>query len=361
MSSSIRDIARLCGVSPATVSLALRGKGRVSAATRENIQRIVAETGYQANPLFARALSLARQPAEDRYRETLAFLLEYPTENGPEFQFQMHAAAEKRAASMGYKLEAFVVSGKPAEQRRLSSVLRNRGIRGVIVIPRLLRNQPRLNLDWNELGAVEIGRTLYQPRNLHRVESADFHRFTEAMHLLKKVGYKRLGMAVEPRQNQHQRGNIYAAYFATQMRQPEKDRIPILGTWGPWAEPTFQRWMQKYRPDVLIYHSPFDIPVWLANLGLESPKDISTFIINAKEPHLTGMVRDYAGLGKSAVEMLSILLESGELGISSRPRIWQVDEYFQPGTTLQRSIAPFLTPDGCIKPGSISVGGVANA
>lgn len=56
MGVTIRDIARLAGVSPSTVSRALSGKGRVSKATCERIRQLAEELGYEPNAL-ARALA----------------------------------------------------------------------------------------------------------------------------------------------------------------------------------------------------------------------------------------------------------------------------------------------------------------
>ena len=86
MSSSIREIARQTGLSTATVSLALRGKGRMSAATRKKICDAAQEAGYQSHPLLSQAFCLVRQPSAQRYRETLAFVAEWDTETGPEHQ-----------------------------------------------------------------------------------------------------------------------------------------------------------------------------------------------------------------------------------------------------------------------------------
>lgn len=57
MGVTIRDIARLIGVSPSTVSRALSGKGRISEATRERIRKLTEELGYRPNAL-ARALAM---------------------------------------------------------------------------------------------------------------------------------------------------------------------------------------------------------------------------------------------------------------------------------------------------------------
>ena len=56
---SIRDIAKECGVSVATVSKALNGHHDISAQTRETVCRKAAEMGYQPNSA-ARALKTNR-------------------------------------------------------------------------------------------------------------------------------------------------------------------------------------------------------------------------------------------------------------------------------------------------------------
>jgi LacI family transcriptional regulator len=243
-----------------------------------------------------------------------------------------------------------VVTARPEEHRRLMRVLRARGIRGVIIIPRLEHLQPRLHLDWSALAAVEIGRTLWNPRNLHHVETSDYNKVIEAIHLLKKAGYKRIGMAIEPMQNQHQRGTYYAAYLVSQLRQPEAQRIPVLASTGPWSEETFRAWIARYKPDVLFIHHAPEICGWLKAMKMKWPEDISLFCVNARDGRMSGMVRDYPGLGRSAVEMLSLLLEGGEIGLPARPRSWLVDEFWQAGSTLSRPIARFVSEDGGLLP-----------
>jgi len=55
----IKDFARIIGVSPATVSQAVNGTGRVSPVTREMVRRRMAELGYAPNP-HARQLVTGR-------------------------------------------------------------------------------------------------------------------------------------------------------------------------------------------------------------------------------------------------------------------------------------------------------------
>jgi len=348
MASTIRKIAEQTGVSAATVSLALRGVGRISAKTRQKIELAAKTLGYQPHPLLAKAFSLARRPEALHYRESLAFIVEWTTETGPYYQRIVHAAAQERANSLGYKLEEFLLSGKPSDHRRLSRVLVARGIRGVIIMPRLEHRQPRVYLDWDNFAAVEIGRTLWSPRNLHHVETADYHKVIEAIHLLKKAGYRRIGMAVEPMQNQHQRGIYNAAYLLQQLRIPVRQRIPPLSIFGEWNEKTFQRWVKQYEPDVLYIHDTVTVCPWLKKMGLRVPQDISLFCANVEKPEFSGLRRDSAAMGRSTIEMLSLLLENDQVGLTDNPRCWQVDEFWQAGTTLSHPIDKYISKTGAL-------------
>lgn len=349
--SSIREIAEHTGLSTATVSLALRDVGRIPEVTRQRVKAAADELGYQAQPLLSKALSLIRQPKEERYRETLAFLTEFSLDDPtldpyPLYQKLLFTGASERARTLGFKLESFTLSGKPSEHRRVGRVLHARGIRGLIIIPRVKLDQPRLSFNWNHFVSVEIGRTLWFPRNLHRVETADYNKIIEVLHLLKKAGYRRIGMAVEPQQNKHQRGSYYSAYLLSQLKQPVRQRIPIAFANGEWNEKTFRAWMKHYRPDVLIVHDLASIVRWLKNLNLRVPEDVSVFCANVQDDYHSGLRRDYSGMGAQAVEMASIMLESGQLGLRENPRCWQVDEMLQPGQTLSRSIAPYISSRG---------------
>ena len=360
MISSIRAIARQVGVSPSTVSRALRGTGRISQSLREKIRKAAEKAGYQVHPLLAQAFSLARQPRVTRYRESIAFIMEYPMDDCPEFQKAIRAGAEQRANNLAYKLEDFLVTGRPSQHRKWSRIFRNRGIRGMIIMPRLEHRQPRLCFEWEHFAAVEIGRTLWSPLNLHRVEYAEYSKILETIHLLKKVGYRRIGMAIEPLQNQHQYGVYYAAYLLMQQKLPARQQIPILALDGGWTEKNFYRWMRQYKPDVLVVHRALEICLWLKKMKLRVPEDISLFTTDIRDDdplmaafgyQWSGMRRDYVTTGRRAVEVVSNLLEGGELGLVGNPTCWQIIGRWESGGTLGRPVTKHITEDGFLRLG----------
>ncbi len=355
MAVSLKEIARRTGLSTAAVSQALRGVGRISKQTRKKVQAVADELGYKPDPALSRALSRMRQSHSVPYRETIAFLTEWTLADGHGHHREIFAAATHQAEAMGYKIEAFVVAGNPREQRRMSNILQARGIRGLIILPRLGPPHPRLHFEWQKFAAVEIGHTLWHPRTLPRVETSNYHKTIEAMHLLKRVGYRRIGMAIEPAQNSHQRGAYYAAFMMSQLRLPASRRIPALATTGIWSEKTFRAWMEKYQPDVLIVHAVVapEIVNWLTRMKLRVPRDVSLFCVNIQDEESgswSGLRRDLTTIGQSAVEMLSLLLLNGKLGGTANSRCLQIDELWVAGKTLSKPIGEYLTPEGFLRP-----------
>jgi LacI family transcriptional regulator len=344
MASTIRELARQTGLSVATVSLALRGAGRISAETKARVQAAAKKAGYLPSPLLAKALSMVRQPQGMRnYRETLAFITEFAIKGGAEFQRRIYEGSVERAHKVGFNIEPFLLTEKPAEHRQLGRVLRARGIRGLIIMPRLAHRVPRMFLPWQHFAAVEIGKTLWTPRNLHRVERPLYYELLEAYHLLKRVGYRRIALAVEPMEDKNRRGVYTASYLLWNQRN--RQTVPVFMP-AAWTIESFRVWFVQHRPDVIVVHDTRSVPVWLKSMGVKVPEEVSIFSSNVGETGISGLRADLPALGSSAVEMLSLLLDRSELGLAPRPRCWEVEDYWQPGATLSRPISDYVSEDG---------------
>jgi DNA-binding LacI/PurR family transcriptional regulator len=87
--TTLTEVARHAGVTPATVSNVLRNRGKVGAATRERVLAAVAELGYRPN-LTARALAEGRAP-------TLALMVSsIANPFYPEFALEAERAARRQ-------------------------------------------------------------------------------------------------------------------------------------------------------------------------------------------------------------------------------------------------------------------------
>lgn len=318
---NMSTIAKDTGYSIATVSMALRGFKKIPLQTRKKIIAAAGKRGYHVDPVLSKAFSFARRPSHSRYRETMGMILEFPLEQGPSYQKAIFTQAKKHAEDLGYKIDPFHVSGSAVDQHQADRMLLARGIRGLIILPRVGTRYPRLRFSWEKFAAVEIGRNLWYPRDLHRVERAVYFELIESFHLLKKAGYQRIGMAVEPTADAMRLGLYTAAYLVAEKRSAIP-LVPSLTAKGEWSEKAFRLWYKKYKPDVVIIHRTDKVPAWIAAMGLSIPEDISIFGCNVRDSGLSGITSNLQMYGERSVDLLSILLERNELGSEREPDCW---------------------------------------
>jgi LacI family transcriptional regulator len=334
---SIRQLAAATGLSVATVSHALRQSGRMAARTRRKVLRAAERLGYRANRPLAKALALARKPPE--YRETLAVITEYARDEEPEWQREMTRLVEQYATRLGFKVEVHALTtGRRVAHERLGRVLFQRGVRGLIVLPRLRRRVARLLLDWDKFAAVELGRSLSLPTGLHKVDRPVYYEMLEVLHHLKRAGYQRVGLAVHPAESAYRKQCYTAAWLAAHAGLGERRRRPQVGLEGVlwrWQRGEFGRWMREYRPDVLLVQELRELLQWLTEEGWRVPEDVSVFAMSRRDPWFDGFNKDARGLAEACVDMVAQLLERNELGLPARPRVWMVQDELMAGHSLR--------------------------
>lgn len=98
---TISDVARAAGVSPTTVSHALRGLGKVNADTRDHVRRVAEEVGYRPSPR-ARALRGGRSFVLGVVSSMTPAVAGGPARLG--FFMEAAAATAERALAHGYAL-----------------------------------------------------------------------------------------------------------------------------------------------------------------------------------------------------------------------------------------------------------------
>jgi len=126
--TSLDDVARTAGVSTATASRALSGRGRISAATRERVRRAADELGYVAS---ATASSLASGRAEN-------VGVVVPLMDRWFFATVLDGISATLAAR-GYDLTLYNVTDDPAQRAHLFETSLRRGrVDGLIVLSILL-------------------------------------------------------------------------------------------------------------------------------------------------------------------------------------------------------------------------------
>ncbi len=122
MPVSIKDIARLAGVSHSTVSRALRNSPLIPAATAERIQRIASETGYTASAV-ARSLVTRRT-------HTVGVVV---TSIADPFNSEVFAGIEELANQRGYAVVLANSQGHADREIAVVRTLQEQRIDGVLV------------------------------------------------------------------------------------------------------------------------------------------------------------------------------------------------------------------------------------
>src|SRR5580658_8310055 len=126
---TIRTLAKMAGVSNATVSLALRNHPRIRPEVRERIQQIAVKAGYKTDALVANLLAQLRTKKTHTYQSTLGLLSAWENpalHEATQTFLEWIAGCEERAASLGYGLDKFSLVDPPVTSERLVKILHAR-------------------------------------------------------------------------------------------------------------------------------------------------------------------------------------------------------------------------------------------
>ncbi len=119
---TIYDVARLAGVSTATVSRALNGTGQIAPATRTAIAAAVEQLGYSPNPI---ARSLVTNTTQ-----TIALLL--PDITNP-FYAELVRGIQQSALSRGHMMLLCTTEGDPEREEEYLNLLQAKRVDGALV------------------------------------------------------------------------------------------------------------------------------------------------------------------------------------------------------------------------------------
>jgi LacI family transcriptional regulator len=183
---TIKDVARLSGVSPMTVSRVINDSDRVSPGTRKKVQEAISELGYVPSRL-ARGLSRRRTG-------TLALIV--PDVANPFFTLIVRGA-EDIARRAGYRVILCDTRADPNIEREVIEEMIAHRVEGIIIAPVSDRSKSHLRrLAKFGVPFVLVDRTVPGvDSDVVRGESADGAR--QLVEHLISLGHRRIGFIVE--------------------------------------------------------------------------------------------------------------------------------------------------------------------
>jgi len=324
---SLAEIARQAGVTPATVSYALRNKPGVSRATQERILKISAKLGYSPDSRMATIMAATRR-ATTKTLLPIVWLNNHTREDAwSRFEYLRPylEGAKHRAIELGYRLEEIWTKEPGMTARRLSRILYSRGIEGVIVTQYVTH----IRLNWDRFAAVALHGQLVAPSLPHVAEDLSYNLFT-VVKQLRRLGFRKVGICLEASLNTYAYVTLtpVARYLTETLASEKGGRIPPL--FYPWGWGTDDNrdqgaeavaWIRKYRPEAIVCHSSM-LLAWIRKAGLRVPEDIALAHLATDDD-----VSDWAGIhsnrracGAIAVDQVVSRIVNRQFGI---PRVSQ--------------------------------------
>lgn len=304
---TIRDVAKLAGVSHMTVSRVLQKSGKVKKATVQRVLQAVKQLDYRPDPALSALAAYRTQGAIKPDGSVMAFL----DCDGTEYSQRVLNGVKEEALIHGYKVELHRLPSTPNKQRQLDREFYHRGIRGLLFGPSD-KEQSLEGWRWEEFAAVSLGALPHTPM-LHAVASNYFQGAYSACRMLREAGIERIGLALEPKSEARTGHHWLGGYVAGMLdgKQVIFDETTLTAT-------SFKKWCKRNRLQaVLTIH---------AGLIKDWPASPETFmVLNDTGPsthtNTPWISLDPTEIGAEGVRMLHHLLIHREYGVPQKPKL----------------------------------------
>lgn len=191
MRITIKDIAKLAGVSPATVSRVIAGNHRISKATTERVKKIMEEQGYHPN---RQAQSLVSQSST-----TLGIVLPRPADElFLNFFFpELIRGIVTRATRGNYDILLSAGTTESEELAEITRLVRSRRVDGMLLLQSRKHDPIVAFLEKEQFPFVLIGRNAQHPDVLS-VDTDNVKAGYDVTNHLISQGHERIGFVSGP-------------------------------------------------------------------------------------------------------------------------------------------------------------------
>ncbi|WP_243770300.1 LacI family DNA-binding transcriptional regulator [Amycolatopsis acidicola] len=299
------DIARIAGVSQATVSVVLGGSSsvRMSEETRARVLRVAEQLGYVPHPVATR-LASARSHMLGLY----TFRTTFPTDIADSY-YPILVGVEEEAAALGQDLILFTGTSGPGASEE-AAIRRTRVADGCLFFGRHVPEEPVAGLVEAGFPFVYIGR---RPELGGRIPYVGADYVTASAGVLTRLlelGHREIRYVREsdeaPSSRDRQRGVLDAAPATT-----------IVRIDGPRLDPDIVRgWVRDGVTAVVVEGTDTGaahaaVSTAIAEAGLSTPDDLSLAVLGGP-PEASGFAVPMREMGRRAVRLLVDLVTDKE-------------------------------------------------
>lgn len=346
---TLRDVADACGVSPSTVSIALRNDPRVADKTRQRVQAKAKEMDYHSDPVLS-ALSSRRWIKQGRKaaQTSLAFLAFGRDQNVTEktsTAWHFHRWAEQAAREIGYPM--LLIGPRENQKGRWQERLRRLGVRGLILGPLALKNELPEPSQLADFCVVQCGVGTTRRSGIAGCEQDVFNAIMQVYEQSRARGYKRPGAAiyrhdVDFLDDQWRFGAVHTAQEDAHL-YGEYNIPPHRGL--PKDRDAFFQWLHQHQPDVIISLHGLT-HWWLIDAGYRIPEDIGYIqlnkLINRDADDISGLWAPRRHIARTAVNLLDQMIRQDIRGIQTDAPLQLIRPTWNEGTTVRPRLGPKL-------------------
>ena len=337
---TLQQIARAADCSLATVSYALRDDPRIRPETRTAVQKIATQLGYRPNPRFAALMSHIRNSRPVAAGERIAFVWVHTSraESAKDpFLQRVFLGAKARAEALGYELEQFWTAERGMTDRRLSQVIKSRGIVGLLLSPVIHEAEVTLDLEWSCFAPAVIGSARWSPE-LHHAGHHHYLAMRMTLEKLAAAGCRRPMAILEADVNERARRAWEAAFAVFHPTRAAAAELLWIGL--PEDRRVVAQRLEANRPDAVVVSDPATIQRFRA-LNIGGAADLPVFNLHwlPSAPEVGGVDQSYDMVAANAVDLVVSQLNSNETGAPAWPRM-----LLFPGRWVEPALQPADAP-----------------
>ncbi len=323
MNPTLEEVAKLAGVSRATVSRVINDQPNVSSEVRERVYQAIQKSGYRPHAVARSLVTRRTDILGVVIPEVVSTLF-----TDPFFPLFLRGATE---ACNTHKRQLMLVLFKDlaGEEEMYQRVLRNGYLDGVIVASATM-NDPLFSLMLRDgIPFVSAGR--HPDRRVHAVDVDNIGGARMAVEHLLRLGHRRVAIISGPAEMTSGQDRLEGYRQAM-----ETYRVPVderLIAYGDYTESSGALAMQRLLPlaPTAVFSASDTMAIgalkYLRQNGLRIPDDIALAgfddipAASAVEPRLTTVRQPIERLGAMCIELLVGLLQNGPAGQSLTQRV----------------------------------------
>lgn len=333
--SSIKDIAKICGVSVATVSKALNDKEDIGEETKKRIKEVAKEMGYFPQ-YYARAIRMNKS-----FNIGVLFMDEAMSGLTHDYFANILNSFKVTAESKGYDITFINSSKKHKKGKTYLEHCRYRGLDGVVIACIHFDNPEVVELMESDVPVVTID---YKNSSVISVLSNNFVGMRELVEYIISMGHEKIAyISGDAASVTTQRIESFRKTMqAHNLPLPEEYQISSeYRNLKKAATYTKQLLELPEPPTCIIYSDDYSAVGGLSQIramGLQIPDDISVagyddiFIASQLRPRLTTVAQDTEKIGRKAAEKLIALIE--KKSVSMKPFVVKTE--LKKGASVKR-------------------------